>query len=58
MIMRLLQISLAILATGVLSQAGTARGQGFVESVDPPVIHRGGTARLTLHGHNLGPGLD
>jgi hypothetical protein len=35
-----------------------ARAQGFVESVSPPVIERGQTARITFVGHDLGPGLD
>src|SRR3954464_2115781 len=34
------------------------RAQGFVESVSPPVVERGKTARVTFVGHDLGPGLD
>jgi hypothetical protein len=37
---------------------GIASAQGFVESVSPPVVERGKTARVTFVGHDFGPGLD
>jgi hypothetical protein len=35
-----------------------ASAQGFIESVSPPVVERGKTARVTFIGHDLGPGID
>jgi hypothetical protein len=35
-----------------------AGAQGFVESVSPPVVERGKTARVVFAGRDLGPGLD
>ena len=35
-----------------------AFGQGFIESVLPPVMERGKTTRITFLGRGLGPGLD
>jgi hypothetical protein len=47
------------LATAVaLALAAVASAQGFVESVSPPVVERGKTARVTFRGHDLGAGLD
>ncbi len=40
----------------VLPAAATA--QGFVESVSPPVLERGKTARVTFLGHGFGTGID
>ena len=45
----------ALIALAVPLVAGA---QGFVESVSPPVVERGKTARVTFVGHDLGPGLD
>jgi hypothetical protein len=41
-----------------LALPGAASAQGFVESVSPPVVERGKTARITFVGRDLGPGLD
>src|SRR4051812_19302207 len=41
-----------------LALPAAASAQGFVESVSPPVVERGKTARVSFVGHDLGPGLD
>src|SRR5437879_3464920 len=47
---------LALLIAPTLTLAASA--QGFVESVSPPVVQQGKTARITFVGKDLGPGLD
>ena len=47
-----------LVALACLSLTGPAWAQGFVESVEPPVLHRGGTTRITLHGRDFAPGQD
>lgn len=47
---------LAALVAFALPVAASA--QGFVESVSPPVVERGKTARIAFVGHDLGPGID
>ncbi|MBA4187123.1 MAG: hypothetical protein C0467_03810 [Planctomycetaceae bacterium] len=42
----------------VVALPGVASAQGFVESIHPPVVAVGKTTRVTLVGHDFGPGLD
>ncbi len=51
-----MRLAFALICALVLPAVASA--QGFVESVSPPVLECGKTARVTFVGHGLAPGLD
>jgi hypothetical protein len=52
------QFAFLLAAFAWLGPSSTCRAQGFVEHVEPPVLERGKTTRLTVVGTQLGQALD